>query len=293
MYGLIDTSIHIRKRPVTYDSLYCMKIWKNTSTIDAWITDFEVTKDPEEAQLVILGSRPIELEAFIQLKAIFKCGVGTDNVPFEQCSERGIRIGLPRAETANIIYDETACFAIYLIYRMLYSEVGELDKWEKSPRLPMNEKNLLVLGVGNIGSRVITQLKGKIQIDNYDMLHHRKSELTAKLQKADIVSIHLPLDSSTRHLLNAEHLSLLKDGCCIVNTARGPIVDEKALLHEIQRHRLKAAFDVFWQEPYHGPLKAYHPDRFFMTPHVASTNRRFLESLAGDFFAFVRTCSAD
>jgi len=263
-----------------------VKIWKNTATIDTWLQDFEITENPKEAQLAILGSKPIELEQFPKLKGIFKCGVGVDNVPFEACSRRGIKIGLPQTETATIIYDETASFAVYLIYRMLYSEVGELDNWVKTPRLPMKEKKLLVMGSGNIGKRVIEQLSGKMQIDSYDQLHHHESDLIPKLQWADIVTIHFPLDPSTLNFLNADRLALLRDGSCVVNTARGPIVDEKALLHEIQQKRLKAAFDVFWQEPYNGPLKAYHPDRFFMTPHVASTNQHFLESLASDFRIF-------
>ena len=286
MCGWIAISTFIRAVPIADSNASRVKIWKNTATIDAWLQGFEITKNQEEAQLAVLGSKPIELGQFTELKAIFKCGVGTDNVPFEQCAERGIAIGLPCTETATIIYDETASFAVYLIYRMLYSEVGELDSWVKTPRVPMKEKKLLVIGTGNIGTRVVEQLSGKLLIDSYDQLHHHDSELDGKLQWADIVSIHLPLIKSTRHFLNAERLARLQDGCCIVNTARGPIVDEQALLSEIQQGRLRAAFDVFWQEPYTGPLKAFHPERFFMTPHVASTNQRFLESLASDFLAF-------
>ena len=68
----------------------------------------------------------------------------------------------------------------------------------------------------------------------------------------------------------------MKDNAILINTARGTIVDEDALYHELSAGRLRAAFDVFWQEPYNGKLMEYYPARFFMMPHVASTCSGFL-----------------
>ena len=68
----------------------------------------------------------------------------------------------------------------------------------------------------------------------------------------------------------------MKDGAALINTARGPIVDEEALYAEIKLGRLKAAFDVFWKEPYNQKLKEFYPNFFYMTPHVASTCKGFL-----------------
>ena len=90
-----------------------------------------------------------------------------------------------------------------------------------------------------------------------------------------------------KQFLNTEKLGWMRDGAALVNTARGPVVDEKALLSEIDSGRLRAAFDVFWQEPYEGPLRAFHPDRFLMSPHVASTCEDFLKGLAGDLNVFI------
>ena len=70
----------------------------------------------------------------------------------------------------------------------------------------------------------------------------------------------------------------MKNDAILVNTARGAIVDEDALYKEIKSDRLKAAFDVFWEEPYRGKLMEFHPHRFFMTPHVASNCVEFSES---------------
>ena len=74
----------------------------------------------------------------------------------------------------------------------------------------------------------------------------------------------------------------MKSGSILINTSRGVIVDEEALYGELQNKRLKAAFDVFWQEPYRGKLKEFFPDYFFMTPHVASTCDGFLNGCRND-----------
>ena len=88
---------------------------------------------------------------------------------------------------------------------------------------------------------------------------------------------------------NAEKLGWLKDGAALVNTARGAVVDEDALYRELASSRLRAAFDVFWKEPYRGRLLELPTDRFLVTPHVASTCREFVTGTAEDFRAFLRT----
>jgi phosphoglycerate dehydrogenase-like enzyme len=86
--------------------------------------------------------------------------------------------------------------------------------------------------------------------------------------------------------MNSEKLAWMKPGALLVNTARGPVVDEDALYNALNSRKIRAAFDVFWQEPYHGKLMEFAPERFMVTPHVASTCREFLEGCAKDFLAF-------
>ena len=69
---------------------------------------------------------------------------------------------------------------------------------------------------------------------------------------------------------------MMKNGAVLVNTARGTIVDEDALYTEVKSGRLQAAFDVFWQEPYKGKLKEFHPGKFYMSPHIAGYTDSFL-----------------
>ena len=79
----------------------------------------------------------------------------------------------------------------------------------------------------------------------------------------------------------------MKDGSVLINTARGAIVDEDALDRELKKDRLRAAFDVFWKEPYNGKLKEFYPDNFFMTPHVASTTEGFLNGCRKDLDSLI------
>ena len=85
----------------------------------------------------------------------------------------------------------------------------------------------------------------------------------------------------------------MKDDAVLINTARGKIVSEDALYDELAKGRIFAAFDVYWQEPYRGKLKAFHPDRFYMTPHVASTCSSFLKGCRQDLDNFIKELSHD
>ena len=83
----------------------------------------------------------------------------------------------------------------------------------------------------------------------------------------------------------------MKNGAALINTARGAIVDEEALYHEIKQKRICAAFDVYWNEPYFGKFKEFYPECFFMTPHVASTCSDFLQGCRIDLENLIRKLS--
>ena len=121
-----------------------------------------------------------------------------------------------------------------------------------------------------------------IQVSTFDILQNKDSELKLMIQQADCMSIHIPKSDDNISFIDAEKLSWMKRDAVLINTARGAIVDEEALYEELKKERLKAAFDVYWQEPYRGKLKAFYPDRFFMTPHVASTCSEFLQGCRKD-----------
>ncbi|MDQ8193285.1 NAD(P)-dependent oxidoreductase [Coraliomargarita sp. SDUM461004] len=264
-----------------------MKYWKNTATIDRLVPELLHTVGAAEAEIAVIGSQPIDVSKMPKLKGIFKCGVGTDNVPFDAAKARGIEICMPSEHTKRYIFEETANFAVYLIFRMLFSDIGEVDAWVKQSRGFLGDKKVLIIGQGNIGSHVVRKLAPSVEVLTFDVLYNQMNELHDLVRQADVLSLHIPLLSATKGFIDAEKLSWMQDGAALVNTARGPVVDEEALYQEIETGRLRAAFDVFWEEPYAGKLKAFHPHRFLMSPHVSSNCEDFLSGLAVDFRAFV------
>jgi len=254
-----------------------VKIWKNTATLDGYDEGLLFTNVKQDADIALLGGKSIVLDEFTSLKGIFRVGISGDNVPKEEAESMGIKVCFPPQETIDIIYEETASFTCNLIFRMLYSEVGTLEPWMKHIRAQLADRVLLVIGMGNIGSRVAEKMRGFLTVKSYDVLQNTASELKDLIVSADCITLHMPKSQENIHFMDSEKLSWMKDGAVLINTARGAIVEEEALLKEIESLRLRAAFDVYWQEPYQGKLKKYHPDRFYMTPHVASTCNRFLE----------------
>lgn len=266
-----------------------MKFWKNTATLDHLVPELLETVALDDAEVAVIGSKPIDLKSMPRLKGIFKCGVGTDNVPFHDAEQRGIAIGLPSDQTRRYIFEETANFAVYLIFRMVYNDLGSLDPWKKRSRVFLGNQKVLVIGQGNIGSLVTRKLEPCVDVLTFDIAVDEENELKGLISQADVISLHIPLNEETRHFIDVEKMAWMKDGAAIVNTSRGLVVDEDALYDEVAAGRLRAAFDVFWKEPYQGKLQKFHPERFFMTPHVSSNCKDFLTGLALDCQAFVKS----
>ena len=257
-----------------------MKIWKNTLTLDSYVHGLAAENAlPEEAELAIVGAKKFDVRAMPNLKAVFKCGVGTDNIDFAACGARGVRVILPSERTANIIYEETANFTVFLILERLYAGAGHVGSWSKYPRPFLGSRVVLLLGQGNIGRRVKSKLEALLTVRSFDTATDDINHLEQLIHEADVISLHIPLIETTRGWFDAEKLGWMKNGAALVNTARGPLVDEDALYRELSAGRLTAAFDVFWEEPYRGKLATLPPHIFRMTPHVASTCEDFLISL--------------
>ena len=268
-----------------------MKIWKNTFTLDGFDEGLIFTDSKTGTDIALMGSKPIELDQFPDLKGIFRAGIGQDNVPEKEAKEKGIIVRYPSNKTTNIIYQETASYTCGLIFRMLYANVGTLDPWIKEPRRQLSKKTLLVIGTGKIGGRVAELMKPFIRINTFDILKNDESELKPMIQLADCITIHIPKNHDNTSLIDSEKLSWMKDNAVLINTSRGEIVDELAIYKEIKSKRIKASFDVFWNEPYHGKLKEFHPKYFYSTPHVASTCVEFVKGCRKDLDKLINDLS--
>ena len=263
-----------------------LKIFNATQTLKGFNQDLNYTLDKSNADLLIVGGKAIDLDEFPKLKGIFKTGVGIDNIPFKEAENRGVTIQLPSEETKEIIYHETASFALHLILKFVYRDIGTFSTWQKKNRKSLENHQILVMGTGKIGSKLVDRLSPLCKVLTYDPINNTEEELGQYLQKSDIVRLHMTLLPKTKHFFNKEKLSLLKNGAFLVNTARGPIIDEHALYNELKIGRITAAIDVFSKEPYEGELTKIDSQNIYLSPHVASTCNEFLVGLSKDFLEF-------
>lgn len=264
-----------------------MLIYKATNTLDGYLPSLQYTENKSEAIVMLVGGKKFALSDFPKLRGIFKTGVGTDNLPFDEAAARGVTIALPSEATCDIIYEETSAFTCYLILSGLYAGVGEWNTWKKVARPILNRRRLLVVGNGRIGRRVADKMRVFMEVDTFDSAQDAPESFEHKIRRADCVTLHVPLTAATIALFNAERLSWLHDGALLVNTSRGPVVNEDALYAELASGRLRAAIDVFWEEPYRGKLTELPEDRFIRTPHIASTCKEFIQGTATDFLQFL------
>ena len=263
-----------------------MRIYNLTNTISNYNKNLDYTLDKNLAEIIIVGGKKINLNEFPKIKGIFKTGVGVDNLPFSESKKRGIEICLPSNETREIINNETASFALNSILKFVYRNTGEFSTWNKKNRRSLKDYQVLVMGTGNIGSKLVNRLSSLCKVITYDPADNPVEVLYELLPQADIVSLHMPLSNETKNFFDQKLLALLKDQSLLINTARGPIIDEDALYIELYKGRIYAALDVFWEEPYHGRLTQINSENIYLTPHVASSCNDFLEGLAKDFLIF-------
>ena len=211
-----------------------------------------------------------------QLRIVANYAVGIDNLDLAVARDRGIVV----SNTPGVLTNATAEHAIALMLTLL-RRIGEgdrslrrRDRWEWGPDFmvgeSLEEKELLVVGPGRIGRRVaeLAQAHGA-----RPTFAGRADDLLDLVARADVVSLHCPLTPSTRHLVNAAVLDAMKPSAVLVNTSRGAVVDEAALVAALQVGTIAgAALDVFEHEPaVSDELLAL--ENVVLTPHIASATR--------------------
>ena len=242
---------------------------------------FELVDSPSEALgIVTTPAIPVD-EAFLdaagpQLRIVANYAVGLDNVDLAATRERGIVV----SNTPGVLTNATAEHAIGLTLALLRRIVEgdrslrRRDEWEWGPDFMVGEglegKELLVVGPGRIGRRVAELA---VAHGARATFAGRDADLHAALAGADVVSLHCPLTRETRHLIDADALAAMKPTAVLVNTARGPVVDERALVEALERGALAgAALDVFEHEPVVSE-ELLAMENVVLTPHIASATR--------------------
>jgi glyoxylate reductase len=250
--------------------------------IEAELADaFELVASPSGADGVVVTPAVAVDAAFLdavgpQLRIVANYAVGLDNLDLDAIQARGI----VASNTPGVLTNATAEHALALVLALLRRVVEgdrslrRRDPWEWGPDFMVGEglegKEVLVVGAGRIGSRVAQLAEAHGARATFA---GRNDDLLAALAQADVVTLHCPLTPETHHLLDARALAAMKPTAVLVNTARGPVVDETALIAALQAGTIAgAALDVFEHEPA-VPEELLRLDNVVVTPHIASATR--------------------
>lgn len=217
------------------------------------------------------------LDAAPGLRAVANLAVGTDNVDLEAAAARGVAVG----RTPDVLTDATADLAFALLLaaaRRLpqgaaFVRAGEWVTWEPAGDLgvEVTSATLGIVGWGRIGQAVARRAAGF----GMEVIHARPTPLDELLERADFVSLHVPLGPSTRHLIDAAALARMKPTAVLVNTARGPVVDQEALAAALRVGELGgAALDVTDPEPLPADDPLLEAPNLLVVPHIGSATVR-------------------
>ena len=237
----------------------------------------------DDVEVLVVANEPLDASHFPALRLVANFGVGYDRLGVEKLHRRGITVtntpGVLDAATADLTW------ALILAARRRVVEgdrrvrAGEwTGSWADGFLAEeLTGSTLGIVGLGRIGSAVARRAEG------FDLrvLSTRRSggtPLDELLAESDILTIHAPLTPETHGLIDARRLSLLRDGACIVNTARGEIVDEDALVAELVSGRVRAGLDVFAHEP-RVPEALLPLPNVVLTPHLGSGTRQTREAM--------------
>ncbi len=264
------------------------------------LTVFSADRAPTQAEIIenlqtadILISlitdeiTPQVIDAAPNLRIIANYAVGYNNIHVDWATRRKI----PVLHTPHVLTDASADLAFALLLAVA-RRVVESDAWLRSgawqgwkPQQMLGShvtgKTLGIVGMGRIGLAMARRARGfempilyahpeRLAIGLERELGARHTELEELLAQSDFVSLHCPLTPQTHHLMNAGRLQQMKPGAILINTARGPIIDEAALVQALETGPLQGAgLDVFEQEPAIHPGLLASP-RVVLTPHVGS-----------------------
>ena len=219
-------------------------------------------------------------------KIISRTGVGVDNVDVENASRRGVMVcNTPGVNTISVA-EQTIALILGIAKRLVVMDRAvRASNWKiRNSGLPsdIDGKTLGLVGAGRIGLEVARKcrLAFGMNVIAYDPYVKSAEGVSMRanvddvFREADFVSVHVPYTEETHHFVDARRLALMKEDACIINTARGAIVDESALVQALKDNRIGgAALDVLEDEPPKAGNPLFECDNVLITPHSAALTR--------------------
>ncbi|MGA8185161.1 MAG: D-glycerate dehydrogenase [Terriglobia bacterium] len=257
---------------------------------DAAIPVSQLAAECREVEGILVNSARVNEEVLLaapKLRAISNCGVGYDNIDVAACNRRRIPItnlaGSLEESTADLAFTLLLATARRAIEADRYVREGRWDRWQSGllHGMDVHHKTLGLVGFGGIGQpmarrglgfsmRILYHTRHRADESVERELQAGHADLETLLRESDYVSLHVPLTSETRHIIDRKALGLMKNTAILVNTARGPVVDEEALVEALTNRKIAGAgLDVFDGEPNVNPNFAAL-DNVVLAPHIGS-----------------------
>lgn len=256
----------------------------------------------EQVKIIVSEYVPVGEEVFQKapgLRGIIAYGAGYDHIDIQGASKRAIKVCNCRGENAQAVAELTFGLLLGLVRKVHQADAYvRKDEWKRaeSSSLPdwamgheLWRKTLGIIGMGQIGSRVARIARGfEMKVIAYDpwvglegFPWIEKRTLEALLAESDVVTLHVPFTKATEKMINAEALSRMKKKAFLVNTSRGRVIDEPALIAALKDGRIGgAALDVFEREPISGKHPLAHLGNVILSPHIGAMTREAGERLS-------------
>ncbi|SMC54872.1 2-hydroxyacid dehydrogenase [Polynucleobacter kasalickyi] len=245
----------------------------------------------KEAHYAFLGGTHLDadlIQSAPKLKLIQKWGIGVDKIDLIAAKDRGVPVAITNGANASQVAEHAILLMLATLRKLPYARQSLIDgQWINSElRVSCSQlvgKTVGIFGLGNIAKHVIKQLRGfdtpviyytrtRLSTAEEARLNIQYVDFKTLLQQSDILSLHAPLTDATKNIINAENLALMKKDAIIINTARGELIDEDALVKAIQTKNLRGAgLDVFANEPPNPDNPLLKLDGVVATPHAGAS----------------------
>ncbi len=297
--GSVMKKVMVTSRSFGKTSDISLNMLKNAGwTIDYMIKDFDQAafeRAIPEYQALIIGAHPFPPSLFEKcpnLKIICKHGVGLDNIPLEAAKQNGVIVTNAPGTNSNAVADFTVLLMLACARNLIYS-VNELKKRNFTPNIGVDvcNKKLGLLGFGNIARRVAKRANGfDMEISAFDpyvktvpedLSYVKLVSFNEILKESDFICVHLPLTDETKGMIGKAEFEKMKKSARLIDTARGGLVDEKALFEAVHDGKIAgAALDVTESEPIEADNPLLTLPQVIITNHVASYSKEALDAIS-------------
>lgn len=305
-----DKCVVLNAKKMNFDGKLDFSVLSSDVTVYDDTTEQQLSERIQGANIIVTKEMPVSAEMIQKfpesVKLICEAGTGYNNIDLEATRKKGITVcNIPSYSTERVAH--TAIMMILNLSSAMQVQMkmlacGNHDNFTRNlqvPHVEVNGKTLGIIGAGHIGRKVI-QIAQALDMNilvytrtpREDEKGIRYVSLEELLKNSDYVSMHCPLTKSTKHMINKESLSLMKPSAFIINTSRGALIDEAALIEALENGTIAGAgLDVQETEPPEEANPLYTMDQVLLTPHMGwkglETRQRLVSILADNIKQFM------